>query len=179
MGHDMVVIFVLSLILSSIGVSLDLYSTSVFMKDLGIEFEWNKRVKFVVSRFGFMTWIFIEAIVIIIFGILDLIMSSIISFGLIWFFARGLVATRNFQIITEYKMIGIDLFKKNVKSRLKATQNISYTSKIKLKLPYLIEVSICLIIYVLLLTAEFPFIVPIRSLIVGLIIFNMLRAIVS
>jgi hypothetical protein len=55
MGHDMVVIFVLSLILSSIGVSLDLYSTSVFMKDLGIEFEWNKRVKFVVSRFGFMT----------------------------------------------------------------------------------------------------------------------------
>ena len=90
MGHDMVVIFVLSLILSSIGVSLDLYSTSVFMKDLGIEFEWNKRVKFVVSRFGFMTWIFIEAIVIIIFGILDLIMSSIISLVLFGFLQEGL-----------------------------------------------------------------------------------------
>ena len=175
----MVVIFVLSLILSSIGVSLDLYSTSVFMKDLGIEFEWNKRVKFVISRFGFMTWIFIEAIVIVIFGILDLILSSIISFGLTWLFARGLVATRNFRIITEYRMIGIDLFKKNVKSRLKAIQNVSYISKIKLKLPYLVETSICLIIYLLLFTAEFPFIVPMRSLIVGLIIFNMLRAIVS
>lgn len=40
----MIVIFVLSLIISSIGASLDLYSTSIFIKDLGVEFEWNKRV---------------------------------------------------------------------------------------------------------------------------------------
>jgi len=175
----MIVTFVLSLILSSIGASLDLYSTSIFIKDLGIEFEWNKRVKFVVSRYGFMAWIVIEAIVIVIFGILDLILSSIISFGLIWLFARGLVATRNFQIIAEYRTIGIDLFKKNVRSRLKAIQNISFITKIKLKLSYLVETSICLIIYLLLLVTEFPFIVPMRSLTVSLIIFNMLRAIVS
>ena len=175
----MIVTFVLSIILSSIGASLDLYSTSIFIRDLGIEFEWNKRVKFVVSRYGFMTWIFIEAIVIVVFGILDLILSSIISFGLIWLFARGLVATRNFQIITEYRTIGIDLFMKNAKSRLKAIKNTSFITKIRLKLSYLVETSVCLIIYLLLLATEFPFIVPMRSLTVSLIIFNMLRTIVS
>ena len=167
-------LFLISVSLSSLGVLLDDFTSNIFMRDLGIEFEGNPFVRMVANRWGYKTWILFETIVIIIIGLIDSlpsILSSILFFGLVYLVARGLTGTRNLQIIAEYRIIGIDTFKEKVKLSRQAFRKISLNDKIKLKLPHFLESLICLIAYILLTTTNFPLIVPIRSLILGLSLF--------
>lgn len=166
-------LFFISIFLSSVGTSLDLYTTRIFTKDLGEEFEANNLARSVIKRWGERYWLLIEASVVMAFGIIDSMELPflLLFLGLVWFVSRGLAGARNLQVIVEYRIIGINSFKEKEKSRRQAFQNVSFNNKLKLKLPYLIEILICLTIYGLLLTSSCPFISSIGSLILGLIIF--------
>jgi len=153
--------FLLSLSLSSLGVLADLLTTSVFVKDLRLKFEWNSLVKNVVSRWGYKVWVFcLEIPAIIAIALFD----SKFSLGLSWLIGRGFVACINLKTIVEYRIIGIDEFKVQLLSRRQTFRNVSLSNKPKLRLPYLLGLVICFTLYELLFFANFSTVTWLRSL---------------
>lgn len=170
--------FLLSLSLSSLGVLMDLLTTNIFVEDLGLEFEWNKLVKYVVSRWGYKSWVFcFEIPIIVAMALFDSRFSLIfLSLGLSWLIGRGFAACINLKTIVEYRTIGIDEFKVQRLLRKQALRSVSFSNKLKLKLPYLIGLVICFTTYVLLFFASFSAVTLLRSLSLGLIIFFLIMA---
>lgn len=173
-------LFIISMALYSAGAFLDNYTTRIFIRDLGIEFEKNKRVRERIRKYGYKGVLPEEVIFVIGFGILDsinlrvdsinlrLLYSPFIFFGLIFLIVRGLTATDNLQKIVEYRMIGINAYKEKRESHRQAFQNISLMNMIKYILPYLVEALICFVIYAILLTVDFPFVILSRYFVLGL-----------
>jgi len=157
--------------LTLMGAFLDNYTTRIFMKDLGIEFEANKWVRELVRKYGYKIVLPQEAIIVIAFGILDSskVFSPFVFFGLMFLIARGLTATDNLRKIVEYRTIGINAYKEKRKSHKKAFQNISSMNKIKYILPCLVETFICLVIYAMLLFVDFPLVILSRYFVIGLV----------
>jgi len=171
--------FFLSLSLSSMGVLFDLLTTSIFVEDLGLEFEWNKLVKYIMSRWGYKVWIVcIEIPIILVLAFSDSSFSLIFPLGLSWLIGRGFVASVNLKTIVEYRKIGINEFKAQRLSRKQAFRNLSLSNRLILKLPYLIGLIISITIYILLLFSSFPTVPLLRSLSLGLIIIFLMKIIV-
>jgi hypothetical protein len=160
----------ISLFLSSIGSFLDIYTTYIFTRDLGPEFEANKRVRNNIEKHGFRRELLYDVGLVIFVGIIDSlrVYYSFLFFGLTVFIVRGLVATYNFQTIVEYRTIGIDSFKEKVRSKRHAFQNASSVNVIKYVLPNLIEALVCFVIYALLLAVDFPLVILSRYFVLGL-----------
>jgi len=180
-------LFVISVALYSAGAILDNYTTSVFIRDLGIEFEKNKRVRKRIRKHGFKGVLPDEVIFAIGFGLVDAIKvrvnsinlplySQFVFFGLIFLVVRGLTATDNLQKIVEYRAIGIGAYKERTGSHRQAFQNISLTSKIKYVLPYFGEALICFIIYAIFLIIDFPFVILGRYLALSFAFFFIVTA---
>lgn len=164
-------LLVTSMFLTLTGAALDNYTTRIFMKDLGIEFEANKWVRKLVRKYGYKGVLPQEATIVTVFGIIDSskLFTPFIFFGLMFFIARGLTATDNLTKIVEYRAIGIDAFKEKRESHKKAFQNISLMNKMKYILPYLIETLICLVIYGMLIFVDFPPAILGRYFVIGLV----------
>lgn len=173
--------FLVSIALSSLGVLMDLLTTLVFVRDLGLDFEWNRRLKYIVGRWGFKAWILcVEIPIIIGIGLFDAAYSSILLLvGLSWLIGRLFAACMNLRAITIYQTIGIDIFKEQWKSRKQAFRNISFSDKFKLKLPYLMGVTFSFAIFVVLLLISFSAVALVRSLSLGLIIIFLLMIIAT
>jgi hypothetical protein len=164
--------------LSSAGSFLDNYTTRIFIRDLGIEFEANKRVRDTIIKYGYKRSLLYEAILIPLLGIFDSLrlLYSFLFLGLVFLVVRGLVATHNLQIIVEYRTIGINAFKEKNKLRRQAFKNASSLDMIKYVLEYLAEAIICFIIYVMLLTVDFPLVILCRYFVFGLAFFFIVMA---
>lgn len=135
--------FLISLSLSSLGVLFDLLTTNIFVKEIGLKFEWNKFVTAIVSRWGYKVWIFfVEFPVVLFFAFFDSSFSLVFHLGLVWLIGRGFVASENLRAIVQYRMIGIEEFKAQYSLREEALRNSSLGDKLKLKLPYLIGLTI-------------------------------------
>jgi len=172
----------ISVSLYSAGSFLDNYTTRIFIRDLGIEFEANKRVRNLIKKHGYKRVLLDEAIFVIVFGIVDslrLFYSSFIFFGLVFLIARGLTAADNLQKIVEYRTIGVNAYKEKRESQKQAFQNVSSMNMIKYILPYLVEALICFAIYVILLTTDFPLVILSRYFVLGLAYFFITRAFYS
>jgi hypothetical protein len=167
-------LLIISMSLSSTGSFLDNYTTLIFIRDLGVEFEANKRVRDTIIKHGYKASLLPEAILIIMLGIIDSLKTVLYSFcffGLVYLIVKGLTATHNLQIIVEYRTIGIDTFKERVRTRKQAFQSASSLNMIKYVLQYLVEAIICFIIYVMLLTVDFPLVILCRYSVFGLAFF--------
>jgi len=177
---DFTLLFI-SISLNSLGSFLDIYTTRIAIRDLGIEFEANKLVRNNISKHGYKRQLLIEASVIILVGIVDSLrlVYSFFFIGLIFLIVRGLVATSNYQIIVKYRTIGIDAFKEKAEIQRQAFQNVSLMNIIKYILPYLIEALICFIIYGILLTIDFPLIILSRYFVFGLAVYFIATAFYS
>lgn len=166
-------VFFLSLLLSSLGVLMDLLTTHVFVGDLGLEFEWNKILKYIVKRWDWKAWVLcFEIPVVLVIALFDSMYSSILLFlGLSWLIARVYAACHNLRVITIYQAIGIDEFKKQWNLSVKAVRSASASDRLKLKLPYLIVLIISLTMYAILCFVSFPAVTLVRSLSASLLIF--------
>lgn len=169
---DFTLLFI-SISLSSAGSFLDIYTTRIFIRDLGTEFEANKRVRNVINKHGYKRELLYEAFLIILLGVADSLRLyySFFFLGLIVFITRGLVATYNLQRIVEYRTIGIDSFKEIVRSKRQAFRNASLLDMIKYVSIYLVEALISFVIYVMLLAVDFPLAVMSRYFVSGLAFF--------
>jgi hypothetical protein len=180
-------LFIISMLLSSLGSFLDVYTTYIGIRDLGVEYEANERARNTLQKHGFKRELLYDAILIIIIGIIDslnprvdsinlrLLYSPFIFLGLLFLIVRGLAATYNLQKIIEYRTIGIDAFKEKSELRKRAFQNISFMNKIKSILPYFVEALICFFIYVMLFTVDFPLVILSRYLVFGLFVSSIAR----
>jgi hypothetical protein len=177
---DFALLFV-SISLCSAGSFLDDYTTRIAIRDLGIEFEANKRVRDTIIKHGYKRVLLYEAILIIIIGIVDSLrlFYSFFFLGLVFLIARGLTAAHNLKNIVEYRTVGIDAFKEKEKSRRQAFQNVSLMNMIKYILQYLVEAIICFIIYVMLLTVDFHLVILCRYFVLGLVFFFIVMAVYS
>ena len=169
---DFTLLFI-SVSLSSLGSLLDNYTTHVFIRDLGAEFEANKRVRNVIKKHGYRRELFYEAILVILLGIVDSLRLyySFFLFGLVVLIVRGLTATYNFQTIVEYRTVGIDSFKEKVRSKRQAFQNASLIDRVKYVSLYLVEALVCYVIYAILLAVDFPLVILSRYFVFGLAFF--------
>ena len=169
---DFTLLFI-SISLSSLGSFLDNYTTYIFIRDLGVEFEANRRVRNVIMKHGYRRELLYEAILVILCGIVDSLKLwySFFLFGLVILIVRGLTATHNFQSIVEYRTIGIDSFKEKVRSKRQAFQNASSMDRVKYVLLYLVEALVCCVIYAILLAVDSPLVILSRYFVFGLAFF--------
>ena len=103
--------FILSLFSASLGVFTDLYSTHVFIKDLGINYEANPLMKKIISRGGLKRTLLVQIPIIVVLALVDSQSSFLLFWGLWFGIARGLIGLRNFQMINRYRIVGVDRFK--------------------------------------------------------------------
>jgi len=174
-------LFFISIVLSLVGCILDNYTTRIFIKDLGLEFEANKLVRSIIRKYGYKSSLVQEVILVVIIGFIDSIKSLSFYgfFGLFYLIVKGLSAAHNLEIIYEYRTIGISEFKERAEQRRKALRNVPLLSRIKLRLSDFVEVLICLIAYKILLTVVFPLVILIRSLLFGLASYLIIRLIIQ
>ena len=169
---DFALLFI-SISLSSLGSFLDDYTTHIFVRDLGAEFEANKRVRNAIEKHGYRRELLYEAILVVLIGIVDSLRLyySFFLFGLVILIVRGLTATHNFQTIVEYRTIGIDSFKEKVRLKRQAFQNSSLMNRVKYVLLYLVEALVCYVIYAMLLAVDSPLVLLSRYFVSGLAFF--------
>jgi ABC-type multidrug transport system fused ATPase/permease subunit len=145
-------IFLASIVFSSVGVGFDNLTTRIFVRDLGIEFEWNPRMRMVRERWGYKTWIGIEAIIVAVFGLFDLSLN-LLFVGAFWGVGRSLFAAHNFSGISEYRTIGIEAFKEDNRRRMQLFHGVSRVNRYKCRLQYFVGFLFCVITFVLMLLA--------------------------
>ena len=104
-----------SLLCSSFGVFVDAYSTSVFVKDLGLEFEANPRARRLMAENGPVARFLVEVLFILIFSLSDVFMVGFILSSLFYGVTRGLVGLGNFRSIARYRLLGIARAKEDAK----------------------------------------------------------------
>jgi len=169
---DFTLLFI-SISLSSLGSFLDNYTTYTFIRELGVEFEANERVRNIIKKHGYRRTLLYEAILVIAFGVIDSLglYYSFILFGFVFLIVRGLVAAYNFQNIVEYRTIGIDLYKEKARAKRQAFQKAPLTNGVKYVLLHLVEALICCVIYAMLLAVDFPLVILSRYLVLGLAFF--------
>lgn len=172
-------IFLASIVFSSLGVGFDNLTTMIFINDLGIEFESNPRLRMVRERWGHKAWLGIEAIIIIVLALIDL-QLSLLFLGAVWGMCRCLAATYNFQIISEYRAIGIGAFRENIRRRRQLFQGVSRINRCKMRLQYFVCSVSCFIVFTMVLfigayELESPIVlfltVLVESLVLGMGIF--------
>jgi hypothetical protein len=134
----------LGIVVSIVGVTSDNLTTNEFIKDIGKESESNANFTKIRERWGYKAWIGIEAIIVVGFGICDLILNELF-FSIAYGVFRGLAATHNFQIIGEYRTIGIDAFRENSKRRRQLFQRVSPINRYKMRLQYFACFFICIV----------------------------------
>lgn len=142
-------IFWASIVFSCLGVAFDNITTGKFIKDIGIEYEWNPCFRKVYKRWGYEIWILIEAFIIAAFCIVDSLVTGILFFGVFYGVFRGLVAAHNWQIISTYETVGIDAFKEHGKCLKQFSQKANHNNRVKTKLQYFACSLICVIASVL------------------------------
>jgi hypothetical protein len=143
-------IFSLSIVFSIIGVGFDNLTTTIFIKDLGQEFESNALLRKVREKWGYKTWIGLETIVILIFGFIDFGLNFLFL-GIFWGTSRGLVATYNFQNISEYRTIGIEIFKEDLHRHRQLFRGVSKINRYKMRLEYFMCFLFCILVFALML----------------------------
>ncbi len=121
----------MSLLSSSLGFGVDLYSTRVFIKDLGISYEANPLMKKIISRGGLKQTLLIQIPIIVVLALVDSEYPFLLFWGLWFGIARGLIGLRNFQMINRYRMVGIDRFKEQDANLRMMLQNSSARQKIQ------------------------------------------------
>jgi hypothetical protein len=139
-------IFLASIIISIIGVISDNLTTRKFIGDIGIEFESNVNYIKICEKWGYKTWVVIEAIIVAAFGVGDFI-SNVLFLGIFYGLCRGLIAANNFQIISEYRAIGIAAFRKKSEMQRTLLQNVSQVNRYKMRLHYFVCFFICVILF--------------------------------
>jgi len=122
-------VFPVSIFLSSLGVFLDLFTTHIAIKDVGIELETNPYVRKMFAKGKCGELILYEALLVLCWAVLDFqgLLSSLLFLGLFWCVVRGLMGISNLKVIIEYRVLGKERCKERVELRrmLKAA-NIKY-----------------------------------------------------
>jgi hypothetical protein len=117
------------MMISALGVTLDALTTKTFIGDLGIEYEGNKFAKRVFNKWGFKVWLcLIEPPPVILLALVDS-MLGVLFCGVTWGVARGLIAARNCQVITLYRIVGVENFKAEQDRNRKLLIGFSSTAK--------------------------------------------------
>jgi hypothetical protein len=112
-------------------VFIDLYSTHIFIRDLGISYEANPLMKRIIINGGLRKTLLVQIPIIIILGLLDSEYSFLLYWGLWFGIARGLVGLRNFQVINRYRIMGVDRFREQDLQLKSLLQNSSAGQRIR------------------------------------------------
>ena len=110
---------------------IDLYSTHIFIRDLGISYEANPLMKRIIMNGGLRKTLLIQIPIIIILGLIDSEYSFLLFWGLWFGIARGLVGLRNFQVINRYQIMGVDRFREQDLQLKSLLQNSSVRQRIR------------------------------------------------
>lgn len=168
----------MSLLLSSSSSFLDIYTTHIFIEEIGSEFEANKRIRDIIEKRGYRRELVTEAILVIVIAFLDStrLYTTFLLIGLVIFMVRGLAAVHNLQVIVEYRTVGINSFKDWVRLERQAFQNTSWMNRASYALQNLVLALVCIIVYVMLLSVDSPFVVLSRYFVFGLVCLFLVKA---
>jgi hypothetical protein len=165
-------IFTLGLILISVGALADFYTTYIFTREGGIELERNTRVRSQLAQGKYTQDIILEVALILGFSLIDSLgfFNSLFFFSLILFIIRGLVATDNLKVIIKSRTISMKTLLEQELPWRTAYSQMQLANKTAYKLSELLEASIYSIILLTIFFMNFPYMIIIRSILIGLII---------
>ena len=124
----------MSLFSASLGVFIDLYSTHVFIRDLGVSYEANPLMKKIIATGGLKRTLLIQVPVIVLLALVDSQYSFLLFWGLWFGIARGLIGLRNLQVINRYRIVGVDQFKEQDMNLKRLLQDSSTKQRIQMML---------------------------------------------
>jgi len=163
-----VILFFVNFCCLSVGFVFDLWTTKTFTSDLGMRYEQSPLIKSLVPKIGFLKYIMVvELPLSIILAYFDTFNPHVIRLSLSFFVLRFLGATNNLQVISTYRMVGIDHF---IKERRFASaqyfksnmiEKISHRSK---------QIASAVALGVAFILSQN---VVVRSLILGIMLFNL------
>jgi len=149
----------------------DLWTTRTFTSDLGMNYEQSPLIKSLVPKIGFLKYILVvELPLSILVAYLDSFNAHIIRLSLTFFILRCLGATNNLQIISTYRMVGIDQFTRERRYRSVQYFKSSRIERIKHRSMYIVT---AIVLGAAFLMSQS---VVCRSLILGLLLFNLIKA---
>ncbi len=143
-------IFLLSIASSSLGVFLDNFSTNIFTRELGPEFEANPRVRRALLQGKQREQNLRDAATIVLASLVDLFFFqwygfSIGSLGLIYGAARGFTGLRSLNFVAEYRIVGIEERKEYLRKRIKRYRKSSTRYRVQYHLFDLSSATLCLV----------------------------------
>jgi hypothetical protein len=164
--------FVVNFCLLSIGFVFDLWTTKTFTADLGMSYEQSPLIKSLVPKIGFPRYVLlVELPLSILLAYLDSFFSLIIRLSLSLFLLRCLGATNNLRVISTYRMVGIDRFleeRRFLSARYFECNLIEKISHRSIHIASAVALGVGLILSQSVL---------VRSLILGLALFNLIKSI--
>ena len=112
-------VFIVSIVLSALGVFIDLITTCIAIRDFGIRVETNPWARKRFTKGGLRRQIMFEVLPIFSWAVLDSLslFNSMIWFSLMWGIARGLVGLANLQAIVWYRVMGKERYKEEFELR--------------------------------------------------------------
>ena len=150
----------------------DLWTTKTFTADLGMNYEQSPLIKSLVPKIGFLKYILVvELPLSILIVYLDSFDSPIIRLSLTFFTLRCLGAANNLQVISTYRIVGIDQFTRERRFRSAQYYKSSRIERIKYRSIYIVS---AIVLGVALLLSQN---VVVRSLILGLLLFDLIKSI--
>lgn len=150
----------------------DLWTTKTFTSDLGISYERSPLIKSLVPKIGFSKYILsVELPLSILIAYLDSFVPTIIRLSFSFFILRCLGAASNLHVISTYRMVGIDRFVKE--RRFRSTQFFKSTMIERIRHQSIYIITAIALGIVFLLSQS----VVVRSMILGLVLFNLIKTI--
>lgn len=108
----------LGLVISIVGVTSDNLTTLHLPTDKsGKRFESNSFFERIYEKWGYKAWVCIEILLIIFFELTDLLIINQLFFSVLYGTFRGVAAIRNFKIIDDYQIYGINAFRRDKERR--------------------------------------------------------------
>ena len=163
--------FIINFCFLSIGFIFDLWTTKIFTTDLGMNYEQSPLIKSLVPKIGFSKYILVvELPLSILLAYLDSFGSLIIRLSLSIFVLRCLGATNNLRVISTYRMTGIDHFIKERRFGSIQYYKSTVIEKIKHRSIHIVTAIALGVTFVMAQN------VVIRSLILGLVLFHLIKS---
>ena len=165
-------LLIINFCLLSIGFVFDLWTTKKFTTDLGMSYEQSPLIKSLVPKIGFSKYVLlIELPLSILIAYLDSFDSTLVRLSLSMFILRCLGGANNLRVISTYRMVGIDHFKKE--RRLRSVRYFK-SSTIERVTHRSIYIASAIVLGVVFLVSQN---VVVRSLSLGLTLFDLTKSI--
>ena len=171
------ILLIISLVLSSLGTFVDMYTTNYVKNRGGLELELNEKMRNDLQRNNICKILLYQLSIIVGFALVDSwgVLSRFIFLGLFNLVARGSVGASNIRVIVESRVVGMDEYVKQRRQYLALWKEFSVLDRVGFQLNNYVMVLILLVVSGIVLFYGTSLLVIVGSMTLGLAMYFIAR----